>query len=171
MKIIKIICLLIFVSLAGCDSVDPEKGYSTASLFDDKIDTVCVEMFDSLSFRKGIEFELTNALVQRIAANTPYKIRANKKDADSVIYGKILDVSERVLSHQRRLDRPMQEQLIVTAEVTWKDLRTGKLLIDRQRFRFSGHYSSLQNDSLQVASQEAVNKIAVEIVESMEQGW
>ena len=174
MKAYKTILLLIsavLFILAGCDSVNPEKGYSTASLYDDRIDTVCVEMFDSMSFRKGIEFELTNALVQRIAANTPYKIRANKKDADSVIYGKIVDVSERVLSHQRQLDRPMQEQLIVIAEVTWKDLRTGKLLIDRQRYRFSGHYASLQNDSLMVASQEAVNKIAIEIVESMEQGW
>ncbi|MCG8339343.1 MAG: LPS assembly lipoprotein LptE, partial [Proteobacteria bacterium] len=127
--------------------------------------------FDSMSFRKGIEFELSNALVQRISVNTPYKIRANKRDADSVIYGKIIGVNERVQAHQRQLDRPMQEKIVVTAEVTWKDLRTGELLIDRQRYRFSGMYASLRNDSVKVATQEAVNKIANEIVESMEQGW
>ena len=171
MRFYTILFMLMSLVLAGCDSVDPEKGYTTASLYDDSIETVCVEMFDSMSFRRGVEFELTNALVQRITANTPYKIRANKKDADSVIYGKILDISERILSHQRELDRPMQEQLIVIAEVTWKDLRTGKLLMDRQRFRFSGNYAALQNDSIKVASQEAVNKIAVEIVETMEKGW
>ena len=171
MKAYLLIILPVLLAVAGCSSIDPEKGYSSASLYDDSIDTVFVEMFDSTSFRKGIEFELTNALVQRIAANTPYHIRANRKDADSVIYGKIIDVSERVLAHQRQLDRPMQEQLIVVAEVTWKDLRSGKMLMDRQRFRFSGNYSSLQNDSMTVASQEAVNKIAVEIVETMEQGW
>ena len=168
MNIIRIILLILPVFLAaGCGG----SGYSTELLFDDSIETVCVEMFDSESFRRGTEYDLTMALVSRIGANTPYKICQERREADSVIYGRITGVTERILSHQRDLDRPLQEQLLVEAEVTWKDLRSGKLLMDKQKFRFSGNYSALMNDSIEVATREAVNKMAADIVNEMETGW
>ena len=172
MRILKLLVLVFVVSfLAGCGSTGSESGYTAASLYDNGIETVSVDMFESDSFRRGVEFELTQALVERIGANTPYKICQDKKESDSVIYGRILSVKERVMNYQRELDRPMQEQVVVLAEVTWKDLRSGKLLLDRQQFRFSGNYSALQNDSIEVATREAVNKMAVDIVEAMETGW
>lgn len=170
-NIILLLVMLMAVIIAGCDSVDPEKGYSSASLFDDRIETVAVDMFESDSFRRGVEFELTQALVERIGVNTPYKICQNKREADSVIYGRILNVDERVMAHQRKLDRPLQEQIVVVAEVTWKDLRSGKLILDRRYFRFSADYSSLQNDSQDAAVREAINDMAENIVEAMETGW
>ncbi len=163
--------MFVALVISGCRSTGSEKGYSLESLYDTNISTVSVDMFDSDSIRRGVEFELTQALVTRIGANTPYKICQDKRESDSVLYGRILDVSERVLNYQRQLDRPIQEQYVVVAEVTWKDLRSGKLLLDRQRFSFRGNYSALQNDSPEVAIREAVNKMAVDIVEAMEKGW
>ncbi len=172
MKTFSLFVFMILAFLAvGCDSVDPERAYSTQLLYDDNIETVCVEMFDSDSFRRGVEYDLTMALVNRIGANTPYKICQDRKEADTVIYGRILNVNERILNQQRELDRPMQEQVLVEAEVTWKDLRSGELLMDKQRFRFSGNYAALMNDSVEAASREAVNKMAVDIVNAMEVGW
>ncbi len=166
MKLFKLL-IAVFAGLliSGCGK------YSAQSLYDTDIKTVSIDMFESDSFRRGVEFELTQALVDRIGVDTPYKICQDKKESDSLLYGRILSVNERVLNYQRELDRPMQEQLVVVAEVTWKDLRSGKLLLDRQKFRFTGNYSALQNDSLEVAAREAVNKMAADIVEAMESGW
>ena len=158
-----ILLLLMSALLTGC--------YSTASLYDNGIETVAIDMFESDSFRRGVEFELTQALVDRVGTNTPYKICQNKREADSVIYGRILSVDERIMAHQRKLDRPLQEQIVVVAEVTWKNLRTGKLILDRRQFRFSGDFSTLQNDSQQATIREAVNEMAVNIVEAMETEW
>ena len=57
--------------LCGCGDTGV---YSNESLFEDDVDSVYVEMFDSLSFRRGIEYELTDALAKRIEAETPYKV-------------------------------------------------------------------------------------------------
>ena len=45
-----------FMTLAGC------AGYSNTSLYPKDVATVYVEMFDNQSFKRGIEYELTDAL-------------------------------------------------------------------------------------------------------------
>ena len=57
------------MAVSGCG------GYSNESLFPDQIRSVYVEMFENETFRRGIEYDLTDALAKRIEAETPYKIR------------------------------------------------------------------------------------------------
>ena len=53
-------CLCVFVALSGC------AGYSDESIYPRDVSTVCLKMFDNQSFRRGVEYELSDALAKRI---------------------------------------------------------------------------------------------------------
>ena len=155
--------VLVFLFVGGC--------YSTSSVYRTDIDTVCVEMFESSSFRRGVEFELHRALCQQIELHSPYKIQSDRNKADTVIYGEIISVTEDVQSRQRGLDRPLENRITLTVEVTWKDLGNKELLLDRREFRFSGNYAALLSAGRSGAIEEAANQTARRIVEAMELEW
>jgi hypothetical protein len=157
-----VLCLL---TLAGC------AGYSNTSLYPKDVATVYVEMFDNQSFRRGIEFELTDALAKRIEAQTPYKIVTNRDKADTVISGQIVQAKESVLTTERQIGRALEKNIELRAVVSWKNLRTGELLIDNKTVSASASYSEWQNQSFAYGSTLAANSLAERIVELMESGW
>ena len=161
--LLSVLCL---VMLAGCNG-----GYSNASLYPDGVGTVYVEMFDNQSFRRGIEYELTDALAKRIEAQTPYKIVTSRDRADTVISGQIASVNETVLSTERQVGRALEKSVELHAVVTWKNLRTGELLIDNKKVSASAAFSEWQNQDFVYGSALAANTLAERIVETMETGW
>ncbi|UCF42424.1 MAG: hypothetical protein JSV99_07410 [Planctomycetota bacterium] len=145
--------------------------YSNESLFPDKVGSVYVEMFESRSFRRGVEYELTDAVAKRIEAETPYKVISSRDRADSVLSGQIMRVGEMVLSTERRLGRGLEKEVAVQAVVNWKNLKTGELLVDNEQVSASASYSEWQNQGFDYASALAANKLAQRIVELMEEEW
>ena len=63
------------------------QGYQNGWLYPQDVKTVYVEMFDSGGFRRGYEFELTDASCKLIESRTPYKIVSDRGRADSVLSG------------------------------------------------------------------------------------
>ena len=159
------------LALGSCKQIDPHKGYTSRNLHQPDIKTVCVKMFESQSFRRGTEFELTRALAQRIEMHTPYKVVADERKADTVLYGTLVNISERTVAQQRDIGRPMDNQMNMAIDVTWKDLRNGVLLLDNQRIRVSSQYWVLMAAGRDSAARNAANEAAVRIVEAMEQPW
>ncbi len=157
-----VFCLL---SLAGC------AGYHNTSLYPKDVATVYVEMFDNQSFRRGIEYELTDALAKRIESQTPYKIVSNRDKADTVISGQIVQVKESVLTTERQIGRALEKNIELRAVVSWKNLRTGELLVDNKTAVASASYSEWQSQSFAYGSTLAANSLAVRIVELMESKW
>ena len=155
----------VFMTLAGCE------GYSNTSLYPKDVATVYVEMFDNQSFRRGIEFELTDALAKRIEAQTPYKIVTSRDKADTVISGQIVQATESVLTTERQIGRALEKNIELRAVVSWKNLRTGVLLIDNKTVSASASYSEWQSQSFAYGSTLAANSLAERIVELMESGW
>src|SRR4051794_10112312 len=49
-------------------------GYQWKSLYREDIRTVAVPIFSNRSFRRGVEFQLTKAIVNQLEAQTPYKV-------------------------------------------------------------------------------------------------
>jgi hypothetical protein len=135
------------------------------------VSSIYVEMFDNKSFRRGVEYQLTDALAKRIEAATPYKIISNREQADTVMSGQITSVGESVLSSERQTGRPMEKQVELRAVVSWKNLKTGELLIDNQSVIASASYSEWQNQGFDYASTLAANNLAQKIVELMEKKW
>jgi len=157
--------------ICGCEQVDPTKGYSSRSLYRTDVKTVFVEEFESESFRRGVEFELSRAVAQQLELHSAFKVISDRRQADSVLYGSIKSISEKVLAQQRELDRPIANEVLISAAVTWKDLRSGELLLDGRKVKVSGTYVVMQGAGRNKATQEAVNDLAVRIVEAMEEPW
>ncbi len=128
-------------------------------------------MFDNRSFWRGIEYELTDALAKRIEAQTPYKIVSNRDKADSVISGQIIEVRQSVISSERQTGRALEKEVELRAIVSWKDLKTGQLLLDSASVSDSASFSEWQNQSFNYASSLAANNLAERIVELMEKPW
>lgn len=158
------------LAFCGCDS-EGLSGYSNESLYSDEVVSVYVEMFENKSFRRGAEFELTDALAKRIEADTPYKIISSRNRADSVISGHIETISESVLTIERQTGRGLEDRLEIQAVVNWKNLRTGELMMDNKVVSASASFSEWQSQGVNYGRQLAANRLAERIVEQMETEW
>lgn len=153
--------------LAGCGSW----GYQSAALYPDHIDSVRLEMFDNRSFRRNIEYSLTDALAKHIEAQTPYKLISSADIADTVMSGQIVHVYETVLSTERETGKALEKEMNVQAHVTWKDLKTGDLLLDAVLVEASASYSEFLGQGTRYVSHLIANTLAQRIVETMETQW
>ena len=163
--------LVLLLLSVGCEQVDPKEGYTNRSLYRADVGTVFVEMFDSESFRRGIEYELTHALVGQLELHSPYKVVSDRRKADTILYGSINQVTERRLARQRELDRPLANEVVLVATFSWKDLRSADILIEDEKVRVSGDYVAFLGAGRDSAAREAANEMAVRIVEAMEEEW
>jgi hypothetical protein len=163
----KVIILLLaaVLALAGC------AGYSNRSLFPEDVDSVYIEMFDNRTFRRGVEYTLTDALVKRIETDTPYKIVSDKDRTDSVISGQLVVINESILTLERETGRALEKEVVLSAVVNWKNLKTGRLMINNQTVTAAASYSDFLNQDFPYASSVAANNLAQKIVESMENNW
>ena len=168
-SVLAILCSCVFsFSLCGCAGL---AGYSSESLFPADVESVRLEMFDNQTFRRGVEYELTDALGKRIEVDTPYKIITDADRADTVMGGQIVALDELALSTDRELGTVLESEVQVRAVVHWKNLKTGELMIDYQQVSASASYSSLQMQDFKYASSVAANNLARKIVELMEASW
>ncbi len=162
--LIPVFCLTIW----GCAGL---RAYSNESLFDESFTSIYVEMFDNRTFRRGVEYTLTDALAKRIEAETPYKIISSRDRADTVISGQISGISGAVLSSERETGAAMEKQIEITAVINWKNLKTGQLMLEDASVSASADYSEWQNQGFNYASSLAANNLARKIVELMEKQW
>ena len=160
-----IVCVL---SGSGCNHLS---GYSNGSLYHEDIVSVYVEMFDNKTFQRGIEYELTDAVAKRIEADTPYKIITDRNRADTVISGYVTSLGTSVLSVEQESGRALEKDFVLKAQVSWKNLKTGKLLIEDRIVQASASYSEWQNHGESYASALAANKLARKITELRERQW
>ena len=127
-------------------------------------------MLESKEFRRNLEFELTEALVKRIEMDTPYRI-ADKKVADTVFTGEILEVQQRTLGSDFRTDLPRETGASIIMRYRWKDLRTGEILVERPRFVYTTTYIPPAGETFAKGMVRGLDQMAEEIVETMETGW
>ena len=160
--------VLFTISLSGCAQLS---GYSNESMFPQELDSICLEMFDNQSFRRGAEYELSDALSKHIEVDTPYKIISSSDRADTVISGQIVSIGESAISMERETGRILEKEVHLQAIVNWKNLKTGELLIDNESVSASASYSEYQQQDFKYASSLAANNLARKIVELMERKW
>lgn len=99
-------------------------GYSTQPNYDTSIRTVFVPQFKNESFYKGLEVDLTRAIVREIEAKTPYRIVSCREDADTELTGKVINLTKSMLL-SNQLNEIRQGQTILSVELVWQDLRPG----------------------------------------------
>jgi Lipopolysaccharide-assembly len=100
-------------------------GYTTASQFDRNYKTIRVPIFQNLTFYRGLEFDLTKAIVTEVERRTHMKVVSG--DADLELTGKVMSFNKsETLAGPINTVRNADTVLVV--EVVLKDLRTGKIL-------------------------------------------
>ena len=128
------------LALLACQSTDPRLGYTSRSLYDESIESVQVDIFSTKEFRRGLEFELAEALVKRIQADTPYKVTRGTQ-ADTVLDGQLRAVRQTVLADLYDSDLPAEKQQQLVVGFTWKDRRTGRILAQGKDVRVVAEYT------------------------------
>ena len=158
------------VAHAGC-------GYSLGSQNQPYIRSVHVPIFTSDSYRRGLEYQITEAVQREIKQRTPFRL-TDRQRADTVLRGHIIELRKDVLG-ETRFDDPREVQLEFAVAVTWEDARTGNVIGQQQvpvgpEFRHLVSQASMAPEvgqSLASSTKTAVDRLAAQVVDMMELPW
>lgn len=161
---------LVGVCVCGC-------GYMLGSAYSPHIRTVEVPIFQNETFRRGIEYQLTEAVQKEIQSRTPYRL-AKGLEADTRLSGRIVDIRKDVLG-ETNFDDPRELQLSLAIRVTWEDLRNGQILaqdeipVSPEALPLIGQaeFAPEVGQSLATATRDVVQRLAAQIVNMMEVPW
>jgi len=169
-------------------------GYTTKPNYDCTIHTVRIPIFKNIlmgdSVTRGIEFQLTQAVVREIELKTPYKVVGPNENADTELTGTITTYSK-VLLNRNQLNEVREAENDLVVAIEWRDLRTGELLSKPHRTTpapppppglpppkdpptlvfAKGDFIPELGQTTTTLRQQAVNNMAVEIVSKMESPW
>lgn len=159
--------------LAGC------AGYQIGNhtLYPADIHTVYVPVFASHSFRRQLGERLTEAVIKEIELKTPYKV-VGDPNADSILSGRITGETKRVLV-ENRFDEPREVETNLQVHVQWLD-RQRNLIRQMEPVPVPPELVSITESatlipevgqSVAVAHQQAIHRLAQQIVSMMEAPW
>lgn len=163
--IITIIVSASLMTLTGC------RGYTDRPLYSKSIKSVYVKMFDNDTFRRDVEYDLTNSLAKQIESETPYKIVSDRNEADTIISGKITSLTDASVTVDIWSGRSLEDQAQMAAVFSWKNLKTGDYIVENKTVTAAATYSQAQGQGFQYASNIAANRLATAIVEQMQLDW
>lgn len=147
-------------------------GYSHKELFPTEYQSVSLPIFENRTFFRGIENDLTEALVKEIELRTPYKV-VSAGSAGTALEGTVTRVDQDMLSRRRRGGVPQELEITIAVDFTWKDLRTGQVIRERRNFESVARYvpTSPVGQPYEIAQHLAVERLAEDIVSTMQADW
>jgi hypothetical protein len=167
---------LIGLICAGCgythtgQATPGMSGYQWQSLYREDVKSVAVPIFTNRTFRRGVEFQLTQAIVAQLEAKSPYKVVPRER-ADTILEGDIIDIKVQNLSSDSNLAIPQEQLYVLTVNFTWKDLRTGRILVERKNFQQTETFYPTLGEGEFVGSQQNAEKLAIGIVQELQASW
>jgi len=144
-------------------------NYSTKSLYNSSVETVAVQ-FTNKTFRREWELRLQEAVDKNIEARTPSKITSTK-NADTLLTGEIVDIQESVLTRRSGTTLSRETELTILVNFTWKDLRSGRVLLERKHFNRSATEIPQIGERVGDAEHLAIERLAHAIVDQMKKEW
>ncbi len=169
--ILLVVSLICAGALAAC-AADPTKGYAALSTYAPEHTTVAVPIIENDTFQRGIEFDLTDALIKEIQRNTPYRIEDQAR-ADTVLTARIIHAELDQLSRSRVTHLGEEMVLTITLDFTWRDRRTNRTLLERRSFTGHGLFlpSHPSHEPLEIGRFTAAQNLARDIVNEMRSDW
>lgn len=149
---------------------DTNYGYKWKSLYREDIRTVAVPIFTTRSFQRGVENQVTRAVIQQLELRTPYKVVPRDR-AQTLLEGEIEEVAVRTVSQNPDNLLPQEQTLTIRVNFTWKDIRTGRILVERRAFAQSAAFYPTLAEGRFVGTQTAAEKLAVALVQQLEADW
>ena len=135
-------------------------------------------MFESDSFRRNLGEWMTEAVIKEIERKSSYKVVSDASLADSILTGRILSDSKKLLAETTNDDaRNVEVDLVV--QVSWLDRRGDAITpgssfsLTQQGFNVldAANYIPEAGQSVTSANLRIVQRIAREIVAQMESPW
>jgi hypothetical protein len=165
------VCGLLCVS--GC------VGYhvGTNSLYAPDVATVYVPMIESDSYRRDLGERLTEAVIKEIELKTPYKV-VSTPNADSILTARLQqDTRKRII--QNAFADPRVSETELRAEVNWLNRRrlpivpaqTIPIPAELVAFSQSSNLIPEAGQSVATSQQQAIQRLAQQIVGTMEAPW
>ncbi|MEO0587208.1 MAG: LptE family protein [Planctomycetota bacterium] len=150
------------VWLGGC-------GYSTQGVFPEEYRTVAVPVFENRTFYRGVELEMTEAVIKAIETRTPYRV-VGRAAADTVVRGSIVEIDQERLSRRRTGATPNQLEVRVRVDLVWEDARRAEAIDDRLGLVLFGEYAPAieVGEPLEVGLRQAVSQAGDEVVWMMQ---
>jgi hypothetical protein len=134
-------------------------------------------MVQSNSLRRYLGERLTEAVVKEVELKTPYKV-VDSAAADSVLTVRLVSESKRVLA-ENFYDEPRDLETDFFIQVSWVD-RRGDLVMSNSaipaeplllNISQTASFVPEAGQSLTTAQQEAIQRLAEQIVGQMELAW
>jgi hypothetical protein len=171
-------------------------GYTTRPNYDTTIHSVYVPIFKNTTFRRGLEFDVTRAVIREIEAKTPYKVVSDPCQADTELTGTIILLNKNIIN-RTQLNEVREANTVLGVMVTWRNLKTGEILTKPRPgpgapppppppdlppgapppkppavlVQSTGGFIPEIGESLTTAEKENVDRLAVQIVSMMEIPW
>lgn len=164
---------LVLLALAGCAAYQ----VGTQSLYAPDVTTVYVPMIESDSYRRDLGERLTEAVVKEIELKTPFKV-VSTPDADSVLSARLVSDQRKALV-ENAYDEPRLSETSLWAEVTWLNRRRlpivpAQTLVLPPELVVINQTSNLipeVGQSVATSQQQAIERLAQQIVSTMEEPW
>jgi hypothetical protein len=151
--------------------------FGSASMFRPGIRTVHVPVVRNETFRHDLGVRLSDALVKEIERRTPYTV-SDDPNADTTLSCRITSETKRVLT-ETPSDDPRALDAAVTVRASWIS-RSGELLMQNSvaptgdlsiNFGQDARFVPEAGQSIDSASQSAIESLAERIVSQMEVRW
>lgn len=172
---------LTIATLVACLGCGCLRGYQVGpyGLYNREIKTVYVQMVDADTYRTAFGERLTEAICKKITEQTPYRLGL-AESADTLLAVRLTSETQSIAAYNRYDDtREKNLRLVVTA--VWKDRRSDKTLGETElppvsmndgvTVESNAYLVPEMGQSSTTAQQEAIEKIAEQIVGLMETAW
>lgn len=161
--IVPMVAMAALLATAGC-------GYRSDTLFRPNVRTIYVDMFTSKEFRRDLEFSLTEAVKKRISMETPYRLAPRDK-ADTILKGEVVEQRQSAFGPDPLSRLPREKQLTLAIRVTWKDQRSGQILVDQPVLLQAVDYLPPAGESEKFAQSKAIDRLAQRIIARLYEDW
>jgi hypothetical protein len=184
--------------VTGCTSTGHINlfGYTTEPNYDPTIHTVYVAISKNITLRRGLEEYLTRAVIREINGKTPFRTVSCREEADTELCLKIVNWRKNlIIPTPDNLIR--QAETGIGVEVVWKDLRPDRIgeVLSNPKSALPTEpplpgmenppparavpvlllpvvtYEPELGPSNATAEQQAIDRVAVQIVSMMEKSW
>jgi hypothetical protein len=188
--------VLCFISLAGCgwDGHFCILGYTTRPMYDLSVRTVRVPIFKNQTLIRGLEFDLTEAVIREIESKTPYKVVQCAEAADTELIGTVVSFTKAV-TNLNQLGENRSAETTVSVELVWRDLRPGMAgailsqpipgtpgepppplppvgaVAPPVLVQSVADFAPELGESMATARKQNVDRVAVRVVQMMEKPW
>lgn len=158
--------------LGFCVFIAPGCGYSLRPPYQKEIKTVYVPMARSITFRKELNTQLTEAVIKEIEQRTPFKVVQDPDGADARLELRIvLDDKNMIVENPQNLPRNLTAAMNVEAKFIPNNAGINSDEITPVIISAVDYFNPEIGEGTLAAFQKVIADIATQLVDMMEAPW